>query len=86
MKDFTDATLAEPGNVFFEWSRSTDDPNEFVLCEGFRDDDAGAAHVSSDHFRAAMDLMPDLVADTPKIINVQIPGDGWSEMAEGTDR
>lgn len=82
VKDFTEATRAEPGNVFFEWSRSADDPNEYVLCEGFRDDDAGGAHVHSDHFKAAMNLMPNLVAGTPKIINVKIPGDGWSEMAE----
>jgi quinol monooxygenase YgiN len=82
VKDFTTSTRAEPGNVFFEWSRSADDPNEFVLVEGFRDDEAGAAHVNSEHFKAAMALMPDLVADTPKIINVTIPGDGWSQMAE----
>ena len=33
---------------------SVDDPNEFVLLEAFRDGDAGAAHVQSDHFKAAM--------------------------------
>jgi hypothetical protein len=32
-------------NPFFDWSRSVDDPNEFVLVEAFRDGDAGAAHV-----------------------------------------
>ncbi len=25
--DFTTATRAEPGNIFFEWSRSVDNPN-----------------------------------------------------------
>lgn len=81
--DFTRATRAEPGNLFFEWSRSVDDPNEFVLVEAFADGDAGAAHVQSEHFRTALDWMPDYVSDTPRIVNVEIPNQqGWSEMAE----
>jgi quinol monooxygenase YgiN len=79
--DFTAATRAEPGNVFFEWSRSVDDPHVYVLTEGFRDD-AAEAHVTSDHFKAAMAALPKAIATTPQIINVTIPGDGWSEMAE----
>ncbi len=26
VKDFTEATRAEPGNLWFDWSRSVDDP------------------------------------------------------------
>lgn len=80
--EFTTATRAEAGNVFFEWSRSADEPNEYVLVEGFRDDEAGQAHVGSAHFKAAMAWMPTAVSATPKIINVTTPGDGWSQMAE----
>ena len=82
VNDFTEATRAEAGNLFFDWSRSVDDPNEFVLLEAFRDGDAGAAHVQSDHFKAAMATLPGAIADTPKIINVQVPGEDWSGMAE----
>ena len=82
VNDFTEATRAEAGNLFFDWSRSVDDPNEFVLLEAFRDGDAGAAHVQSDHFKAAMATLPGAIADTPKIINVQVPGEDWSAMAE----
>ena len=32
-KEFTEATRAEPGNLWFDWSRSVDDPNEFVLLQ-----------------------------------------------------
>ena len=39
---FTSATRAEPGNKWFEWSRSVEDPNEFVLVEAFNDDAAEA--------------------------------------------
>lgn len=80
--DFTTAVRAEPGNVFFEWSRSVEDPNTFVLCEGFRDAEAGAVHVQSDHFKAAMAWMPDVVSATPQIINVEVGQDNWGEMGE----
>ncbi len=80
--DFTQATRAEPGNVFFEWSRSVEDPNEYVLLEGFRDADAGAAHVGSDHFRTAMATLAPEVTASPKIISVEAPTDGWGPMAE----
>jgi len=79
---FTAATRAEPGNVFFEWSRSVERPNQFVLLEAFRDRAAGEAHVHSEHFQAAMAWMPDAISETPEIIHVEVPGDGWSTMAE----
>jgi len=79
---FTAATRAEPGNVFFEWSRSVDRPNQFVLLEAFRDRAAGEAHVHSEHFQAAMAWMPDVIAATPELLHVEVPGDGWSTMAE----
>jgi quinol monooxygenase YgiN len=80
--DFTAGTRAEPGNLFFDWSRSADDPNEWVLVEGFRDPDAGAQHVGSDHFRAAVEMLPDYVSATPEIISESISATGWSLMAE----
>lgn len=82
IEDFTKATRDEAGNIFFEWSRSVDDPNQFVLVEAFESRDAGAVHVGSDHFKTAMAWIPDVISDTPEIINVEVPGDGWSRMAE----
>ena len=79
---FTAATRAEPGNIFFEWSRSVDRPNQFVLLEAFRDREAGETHVNSDHFKAAMDWMPEMISARPEIIHVETPGEGWSTMAE----
>jgi quinol monooxygenase YgiN len=80
--DFTEATRAEPGNICFEWSRSVDNPNQFVLVEAFRDREAGEAHVNSDHFKSAMAVLPAAISDTPEIVNVEAAGDGWSKMAE----
>lgn len=84
VQDFTQATRAEPGNLFFEWSTSVEVPHQFVLVEGFASGDAGAQHVNSEHFRTAMAWMPQLIARKPEIINVETPNEGWSEMAELT--
>lgn len=79
---FTRATRGEDGCLWFDWSRSVDDPNEFVLVEAFRDGDAGAAHVQSAHFRAAQEELPRYLAETPRIVNMTVPQDGWSELGE----
>ena len=79
---FTEGTRGEEGNMWFDWSRSLDNPCEYVLVEGFRDDAAGAAHVGSDHFKLAMQELPQALASTPKIISQTISATGWSAMAE----
>ncbi|GHF08847.1 MULTISPECIES: putative quinol monooxygenase [Streptomyces] len=86
VEDFTLATRNEPGNLFYEWSRSVDDPNQFVLLEAFENAEAGEVHVNSEHFRTAMAWMPDVIASTPQIINVEVPGTSWSAMAELSPR
>ncbi|MCW2512606.1 MAG: antibiotic biosynthesis monooxygenase [Mycobacterium sp.] len=80
--DFTKATRAEPGNLFFEWSRSLDNPSEYVLVEGFRDGDAGSEHVNSQNFKTFVAKAPDVLASTPLIISQSIDADGWGEMGE----
>lgn len=81
-RPFTEATRAEPGCLWFEWSRSLDDPNEYVLVEAFADDEAGAAHVGTPHFKAAQRDLPPHLAETPRIVNTTVPGTGWSELGE----
>ena len=80
--DFTNATRAEPGCLWFDWSRSLDDPTEYVLVEAFRDGDAGGSHVNSDHFKQAQRTLPQYLQATPKIVNMTIPQDDWSELGE----
>jgi len=41
VQEFTVATRDEPGNVCFDWYRSADDPNLWLLVEAFRHGDAG---------------------------------------------
>jgi len=78
---FTEATRAEPGNKWFDWSRSVDDPNEFVLVEAFDNDGAGA-HVNSEHFQQAVRTMPQALVETPRIVSQTVEAEGWSEMGE----
>jgi quinol monooxygenase YgiN len=82
-REFTEATRAEPGNLWFDWSRSVDDPNEYVLVEAFKDD-AAEAHVKSGHFAKAMAEQPQYLQETPRIISRQIDGEGWDQMGEMT--
>ncbi|MBG0738515.1 antibiotic biosynthesis monooxygenase [Paeniglutamicibacter antarcticus] len=82
-RGFTEATRQEPGNLWFDWSRSVDNPNEFILLEAFLDDAAGE-HVNSDHFRQAMQVMPPALAETPRIISEKIGAAGWGRMGELT--
>jgi quinol monooxygenase YgiN len=80
--EFTQATRSESGCLWFDWSRSVEDPNEYVLVEAFRDGDAGAAHVQSQHFKDAQQSLPPHLAETPRIVNLTIPQDDWSELGE----
>ena len=73
---------AEPGNICFDWFRSVEDPNVYLLVEMFRDRAAGDAHVNSDHFKAAMGQMGHAYAGMPEVVHVEVPGEGWSAMAE----
>ncbi|MFC3736620.1 putative quinol monooxygenase [Paractinoplanes deccanensis] len=79
---FTQATRSEPGCLWFDWSRSLDDPTEYVLVEAFRDGDAGAAHVGSAHFKQAQQDLPQYLVATPKIISQTVGQDDWAELGE----
>jgi quinol monooxygenase YgiN len=79
---FTEATRAEPGNMWFDWSRSLDDPEEYVLVEAFTDGDAGGAHVNSAHFKQAQQDLPQYLVHTPKIISQTVDQQDWSELGE----
>jgi quinol monooxygenase YgiN len=68
--------------LWFDWSRSLDDSGEYVLVEAFRDGDAGAAHVQSDHFRLAQTTLPPHLVETPRIVSFSIAQDGWAELGE----
>jgi quinol monooxygenase YgiN len=81
-REFTEATRAEDGCLWFDWSRSLDDPHEYVLTEAFRDGEAGGEHVRSEHFRKAQQHLPQHLAETPRIVSTEVDQDGWNELGE----
>ena len=81
--EYTRAVRAEEGNVFFEWSTSLEEPDTYVLVEGFRDAAAGASHVGTQAFHDFVARAPDLVAAQPQIMYVDSPElTGWGPMGE----
>jgi len=82
-RDYAAAVNAEEGSLFFEWSRSVDEPDTFVCVEGFRDAAAGQSHTGTDHFKRFVEEAPDLVSAQPQIIYVEAPDvAGWGPMGE----
>ncbi|MDO4927532.1 MAG: putative quinol monooxygenase [Corynebacterium sp.] len=81
---FTEATRAEEGNLSFEFFRSEEKPNEFMLVEAFLDD-AAEAHVNADYFARFCAEAPAYLLETPDIVNYTIEGKtSWDKMAEIT--
>jgi quinol monooxygenase YgiN len=80
--EFSIATRSEPGNICFDWYRSADDPNLWLLVEAFVDAEAGQAHLGSAHFQAAIASLPRWLADVPEIVHTEVTGEGWARMSE----
>ena len=83
-REFTEATRAEQGNLFFDWYRSPESPTTFLLCEAFREGDAPAEHVNSAHFTEFTGAAAQYLERTPRIINTTAEGDQWGTMGEIT--
>jgi quinol monooxygenase YgiN len=79
---YAKAVNAEEGCLFFQFSRSLTDENEYVCIEGFRDADAGAAHVKHDYVKDFFEKTPYLVSAQPQIIYIDTPHDGFGPMGE----
>jgi quinol monooxygenase YgiN len=80
---YAKACNAEEGSVYFEFSRSLDDSNAFILVEAYRDAEAGAAHVGTDHANNFFATAPDLVSAQPQIVYIDSPEmKGFGPMAE----
>ena len=73
---------AEEGCLFFKFSQSLTDENEFVCIEGYRDADAGAAHVAQPHAKHFFETAPDLVSAAPQILYMDAENDGFAPMGE----
>ena len=79
---YTSAVRGEPGNVSFDYYENGDTPNQFLIVEGFKDSDAGAAHVATEHAQNVFPFFSTVVTKSPDIIYQDLGEGGWNEMAE----
>lgn len=77
--ELTALTRAEPGCLWFEWTRSVDDPNDFILVEGFESAAAHALHQQADYVqRAIPELLGKLSEPTPRfVVAYTASAEGW---------
>lgn len=66
LRRMVDPTRAEPGNLGYEALRDPVEPGVFVLIERYTDEDAFAAHLSSEHFATWLrgEVLPNLAERT----------------------
>jgi len=84
---YAEQVRSEDGNEFFEFSRSIDNPDEYVCVEGFRDDAAGQQHMSQSYVGQFVDKAADCVSARPQIIYVDAEEvTGFVEMGEISPR
>jgi quinol monooxygenase YgiN len=81
--EYARAVNQEEGSLFFDWSKSLEEPDTYVCVEGFRDAAAGGAHVATQAFKDFVERAPAYVAAQPQIIYVDAPDvSGWGPMGE----
>jgi len=57
------ASNKEPGIFRFDFLQQQDDPNRFVLVEGYRNDEASAAHKATQHYQVWRDTVASMMAE-----------------------
>ena len=62
-----EATNAEPGVISYELFESVANPNTFVMVEVYADKAGMDAHLGSDHFKAAMPVLGQVLAGAPTL-------------------
>ena len=81
-REFTEACRAEPGCLWFEWAKSVETPDQYILIEAYRDAAAGREHVESEHFRTAMATQGRYAARRPQVVSVSNEQQGWAPLGE----
>jgi quinol monooxygenase YgiN len=77
--EFTRATRAEEGNIWFWWSRSVDDPHVFFLMEGHQESSVDQ-HLKSPLIPKIQRAWPQALVDTPRVLMANHPGQDWPEL------
>lgn len=64
-------TNEEEGVISYTLYESAATPNSFVVIEEYKDEDAFNAHMTSEHFLAALPALSGVLAAPPKIVKHQ---------------
>jgi len=78
---YAKACRDEPGNNSFAVYESIESPNEFFVIESFKDQEAGGAHVQTEHFKDFLVWFPTVIGSAPLIINTEVQND-FAPMGE----
>jgi len=65
----------EPGVAYYEFSKSVDEPDTYMVIEVYRTIEAHAAHMASDWVRASLPASARLIEGKPRIRQYVSPGD-----------
>ena len=76
IRELTARSRAEPGNLFYQAHRSTEDPLLFYLYEQYVDEAGYHAHMNSEHFTRLVkgEAIPELLADRERAFYETIGG------------
>ena len=66
------ASLKEPGIFRFDCLQQQDDPARFVLVEGYRTDEAAAAHKATQHYQTWRDTVAEMMAEPRASVKFQV--------------
>jgi len=56
-------SMKEPGIFRFDFLQQQDDSSRFVLVEGYRDDEASAAHKATQHYQVWRDTVASMMTE-----------------------
>lgn len=79
-EELTTGSRAEDGCLWYDWARSVDDPNEFHLQEGWRDQAALDAHNVAEHHIGSQPRMREALAATPQLVIIDGECPGWQPI------
>ena len=71
----------EPGCKSFDVYESIESPNEFSIIESFESQEAGGAHVQTEHFKDFLVWFPTVIGAAPLILNTEVQND-FAPMGE----
>ncbi|MGI4799589.1 MAG: putative quinol monooxygenase [Janthinobacterium lividum] len=67
MRGFVEPSRAEDGCMFYNLCRDADDPNRFVIVDGWRDHAAFVAHASTERVVHTLAALEPLLQEPPVI-------------------